>query len=473
MGLKCSGGAGAEGTGAKVTLQRLCARAFMRAPTMGDAVKALPAQTRESTVLLLDGNVALRAVPMSACTIGDFVFFVYRQVYQACASAQSVAVVFDEPEVKTKAKSEEEVQRDLKRKAREPAAGDVVVVADDYDAAFLDAHTSVRSLLDNRAARNRFVDEVARRVRERLEPDLERWRRAGYATRLVLDGVDPAGAARPVGAARAPTMTGDAELVQVLWRDVALGEGDLKLVDASYRVHAAVHARVPAVAAVHFVCHATVDTDALALCLISEERLNREFAPRLARDVILFKEAAARGKTLQELGADDLRRASSVLLCDVSTLGQELRARAFPLRGDVATNASMQERERLVTLVAMAAALAGCDFMLLKGCNFDAALEAAFRMARHRGCAAVELLARLDGIASKSRDELLGLAPVVKALCVHIATVLEERKNYKSQARSVRAVDEIGLVRTVWCAAYWALNEQKDVLAFGFPPLRG
>lgn len=473
MGLKVSGGPGAEGTGAKETLKRLCGRAFTRAPNVGGAVQMLPGQTRAGVVMLLDGNVALRAVPVSAKTLDDFVFFFYRQVFQACSSAECVAVVFDEPDCKTLAKSEEEVQRDLKRKAREPVTGDVVVVGDDYDAAFLETHDAVRTLLDNRKARNRFIDEVLRRALERLEGDLARWRQRGYRTRLVVDGVDPAGAARPAGAPRIAVMAGDAELVEVLRRDAALGEGDLKLVDASYRIHAAAHAEAPAVAAVRFVCHVTVDTDAFALCLVSEERINRAFSPRRVRDLILFKEPAARGKTLEGLGQDDLRRASSVLMCDVSTLGQELRARAFPLRGDAASNATMQERERLVTLVAMAAALAGCDFMELKGANFDAALEAAFRLARQRGPADAELLSALDGMATKTRHELLALAPVVKRLCVHTAAVLDERAQYKAQARRVRAVDEIGLARTVWCASYWSLNEQKDVLAFGFPPLRG
>ena len=446
--------------GAKQVFQEIAPVAFSRSPGLSEITRGL-GDDRSAMAVIIDGNVALRQVPQSAATLNDFVFFFYRSLFSAASAAETVVVVFDEPAATTRAKEAEQRRRDLARKGiTTPVANDVLAVTDEYDVAFLENHSAVASLLNNRVARSRFIDEVVFRAATRIQQDVVRWNQQNHVTRIIFDGVDPAGAKRPVNTPRVACILGNTAIVSLLARSRPIGEGDLKMVDVAAKIHGAVHNDHPEVHKIKYVLHTTIDTDALPISLIHEEKMNRLYANRRVRDVICFREQAKK-----RISEDDVAARASYLLCDVSLLGQQLRASAFSSRcvdGEV----TMATRERLMVLVAIAAAISGCDFVKVSGANFDAALEAVFRMIR--GNCSVDLSVLRD-VASKDTEDVLGWQDVIKELCHTLGGVLAERPRMTKQTINVREVDSCGLMRTAWVASYWSTRE-LPVEAFGFLP---
>ena len=470
MGLATASG----GRGAKATLQRRFPQAFARAPGLTEVVGML-GQKRSECVALVDGNVALRNVPTSVNRLDDFVFFFYRSIFSAACAAETVIVVFDEPAAMTKAKEEECSRRDAARAKSSSGGASAAAAAppppsmsDNYTTAWLEAHTDFKSLMNNRAARSRFIDEVVKRAVARLQVDAGFWQKQGEHLRLVCDGVDPSGSDRDPGVPRVACLVGDEAVASVLRRDAPVGEGDVKLVAWADRVHRELHNASETFSGVKTLMHVTIDTDSFMLCLLLEESLNRAHPERLARDVICFREPA---KKRMEEEDDEMQARPTYLLCDVSMLGQQLRSEAWPQR-DHASEVSAADRERLVALVALAAALCGCDFILggLNGANFDAALEAALRMARQRDHETIHML---DGIKHKSAEQALACAPLVEELCFNMAGVLGERPRMGKQANQVRQPEKTILTRAIWTASYWMQNEFKNTMDFGFVPLSG
>jgi hypothetical protein len=422
---------------------------------------------RAHTAVVVDGNVMLRQVPSSATKMNDYVFFVWKMVSTACSAGERVVIVFDEAEHTTQAKTEEQARRDSTRAARY-VAPEVESLSDDFDAAFLENFSNVNLIMDNRVARERFIDEVCRQVNERLQSEARKFFLQNTLMKVVFDGVDPRGAARPRGVKRAPQMSGDPELLAVVQRDGApLGEGDIKMRDVAYRIHCSAQAGGACVG-VRVVLHSTIDTDSLPITLLLEDRLNREFAlNRTTRDVIAFKEQNRHKRKSEDEAAqagDDRR----FLLCDVCTLYNGVVRSAFPQR-DPLLSVSADDRRRLFALFAMSAAVSGCDFMLVRGTNFKDTLEGAFRMIRNN----TTTVSLLDNVSNGDEGTLLNMTPLVKELLEYTSGVLSERPRMGKASASVRDVHPDCLRRAVFCASYWSANEQKNTAAFGFVPLKG
>lgn len=423
---------------------------------------------REQSAGMLDGNVVMMAVPQSATTLNEYVFHFHRAVFATVAAFGTAVVVFDEPRAMTRAKAAEQHRRDMARKAVTPVVvTDQPSLGDDYDVLTLEQHKNVRDLLLDRASRSRFLDEVVMRTLQKIEEERTRWDALPgvKTTRVVFDGVDPAGASRPSGQPRQACMLGvrpeDAALVELLRRSQPIGEGDRKFIDVSEKLHEAAQRGDPAFADLKLIAHVTIDTDSIPLCLLHEERCNRLYGDaegRKVRDVICMKEQVRKRGTDEEYGG-------GYLLTDVSMLGQLLRAEVWRYRSP-----SLAERERFAVLFAMACAVSGCDFTSVKGANFQTALEAAFRLSRRRDH---ESLTLADNMREKTAEQTLACAPLARELLLELSGVLGEQPRSARAANSVREYDELGLQRTTWVAAYWSQNEHKNTVDFGFMPLSG
>jgi hypothetical protein len=461
MGLASHG----NGRGAKACLQTAYPGAFSRASGLADA-RAMMHVDRAHTAVVVDGNVMLRQVPSSVTKMNDYVFFVWRMVSAACSAGERVVVVFDEAAHTTRAKIEEQARRDSTRAARY-VAPEVASLSDDFDASFLENFANVNLLMDNRVARERFIDEVCRQVNERLQSEARKFFLQKTLLKVVFDGVDPRGAARPRGVPRAPQMSGDPGLLTVVQRSESMGEGDLKMRDVAYRIHCSAQAGEEC-AGVKMILHSTIDTDALPILMLLEDRLNREFAlGRTTRDVIAFKEQQRpkRKSDDDSAQAGDDRR---FLLCDVCTLYNGVVQSAFPHR-DPLLAVSADDRRRLFALFALSAAVSGCDFMLVKGTNFQDTLEGAFRMIRNN----TTTVSLLDDMCNGDEGTLLNMTPLVKELLEYTSGVLSERPRMGKASANVRDAHPDCLRRAVFCASYWSANEQKNTPAFGFVPLKG
>lgn len=424
---------------------------------------------REQSAAMLDGNVCLMAVPQSATTLNDYVHHFHRAVFNCVSAFGNVVVVFDEPRAMTSAKAAEQRRRDLARKAVTPViATDQPSLGDDYGVDVLERHQNVRDLLLDRASRSRFLDEVVRRTLQKIEEERARWDALPgvKVSRVVMDGADPAGASRPFGQRREPCILGlrpeDAALAELCRRQQPIGEGDLKFIDVSEKLHeAAQSGDDPAFADLKLIAHVTIDTDSIPMCLLHEERCNRLYGDsegRKVRDVICMKEQVRKRGTDAEYGG-------GYLITDVSMLGQLLRAEVWRYR-----TPSAAERERFAVVFAMACAVSGCDFHAVKGANFQNALQAAFRLARRKHH---EPLALADNIREHTPAQTLACAPLARELLLELSGVLGECSRSAKAANSVREYDELGLQRTTWVAAYWSQNEHKNTVDFGFMPLSG
>lgn len=464
MGLTSHG----NGRGAKAHLQAAYPGAFSRASGLADA-RAMMRVDRAHTAVIVDGNVMLRQVPASATKMNDYVFFVWKMLSSACSAGERVVVVFDEAEHTTKAKTEEQARRDSTRAARY-VAPEVEALSDDFDAAFLDNFSNVNLIMDNRVARERFIDEVCRQVNERLQSEARKFFLQNTLMKVVFDGVDPRGAARPRGAKRVPQMSGDPDLLAVVDRTglggAPLGEGDLKMRDVAYRIHGSAYCGEEC-AGVKVILHATIDTDSLPIMMLLEDRLNRECGlKRTTRDVIAFKEQQRpKRKTEDDAAQGEDRR---FLLCDVCTLYNGIVRSAFPQRDPVLA-VSAEDRRRLFALFAISAAVSGCDFMLVRGTNFQDTLEGAFRMIRNN----TTTVSLLDDMCNGDEGTLLNMTPLVKELLEYTSGVLSERPRMGKASANVRDAHPDCLRRAVFCASYWSANEQKNTAAFGFVPLSG
>lgn len=465
MGLACH----ANGRGAKASLQSSFPTAFTRAEGLAAARETMHVQ-REQVAVIADGNVMLRQIPSSATKMRDFVFFFFRMTWGLVSAGERVVIAFDEAEHTTRAKVEEQSRRDSTRTARH-VAPQVAELTDEFDAAFLEDFANVALIMDNRVARSRFIDEVAKQVNARVQAETAKFFLRGTVLKLAWDGIDMRGADRPYGSARVAQFHGDASLLVVIQRERPLGEGDLKMQDIAYRVHRSAQEGGEC-ADVRLVLHSTIDTDAFPICLLNEDRLNREFPlNRTTRDVVAFKEMAPRKrKDAEEDGggggaaAEDKR----FLLCDVSTLYNCIVRAAFPRRDPILA-VSPADRRRLFALFALSAAVSGCDFLVVKGANFEDTLQGAFRMIRNN----TSTVALLDDMVDGDEGTLLNMTPLVKELLEHTSAVLSERPRMGKASQSVREAHPEALRRAVFCASYWSGNEQKNTSAFGFVPLKG
>lgn len=281
--------------GAKATFRALFQSAHAQVQKLPD-VRTAHKRRRSETLVVVDGNVLLMAVPVAIDTFDSFVAVIATQIASAVKAAAHVVVVFDEPMEMTKAKVATQQKRDrsntrkapvcssdlapcpttddytltdLKGVLIEDADPDATVVYRDGNKMYAQAPVNVQLLMGNRAARSRFHDAVAQGVLDYIKENID-----GNGTwSLTFDGIDARGASRPSDEARVPgVLSSDPDLwTPLLARERAVGEGDMKLTDVTNRVHdhAVANPDGP-LGMVSLNLLWTIDTDSLLIELLQE-----------------------------------------------------------------------------------------------------------------------------------------------------------------------------------------------------------
>ena len=322
--------------GAKATFRALFQSAHSRVEKLPD-VRTVHKRRRSETLVVVDGNVLLMAVPVAIDTFDSFVAVIATQIASAVKAAAHVVVVFDEPKEMTKAKVATQKKRDrsntrkapvcssdlapcpttdaytltdLKGVLVEDAGPDAAVVYRDGNKMYAQAPVNVQLLMGNRAARSRFHDAVAQGVLDYIQENID----GNGMWSLTFDGIDARGASRPSDEARVPgVLSSDPDLwTPLLARERAVGEGDMKLTDVTNRVHdhAVANPDGP-LGMVSLNLLWTIDTDSLLIELLQEAfRVGRD-GPATATSPFQLAPAAASSSS-QKRKAPDATPYSSV-----------------------------------------------------------------------------------------------------------------------------------------------------------------
>ena len=117
-----------------------------------DAAGAL----RDETVVCVDGNVLMMAVPMSCRSWEQFINIIFTNIRASLATSLVTVVVFDDPACLTEAKLAEQQKRDNNRKSKEVVSSKDVKteqVGDNYNQQYIENIDDVRALITDRQSR--------------------------------------------------------------------------------------------------------------------------------------------------------------------------------------------------------------------------------------------------------------------------------------------------------------------------------
>ena len=450
--------------GVKSDLQKRAASAFRKHETLAEMRRECGLQRAEA-VAALDGNVLLRAVPAAVQSVEGYVAIFVNSVKSALEAATVVVVVFGEPEHMSAAKQEEQARRDAaSRKTKVPSSFDLAVPNDDsYGLQDVAACADVHLLMDERASRSRFIDHVCVQAKKQLEMLLRRWAAAGHSPGAVLfDGVDVRGAERPAGEVRKPmALMCDGGNVPIaaglLQREHAVGEGDVKIMHieralASLCNEAKLQREHPFLGVkLYIVC--TIDTDSFAIEVLEEARRRdvKDEAP--FSTVLCMRERPKKNK-------EEPSCAAYYLCADIAMLTSWIGNAVAPRQPELLRNA--------VALAVAGWAVAGCDFVALKGARASVNLDAAARLVLQRP----ESLLAMQAAWSGDRAATLAINAQVHALLREASAMLEKMPRLKNAAASVAGAPADVLRRTTWTLAYWCGHEFRSGLDtdFGFLP---
>lgn len=454
--------------GVKSDLQKRASSAFQRHQSLAAMRKEVGLERRQA-VATLDGNVLLRAVPMAVHSDAEYVHILVGNVRSALEAARTVVVVFDEPENMSVAKREEQARRDAAgQKAKVVSSFDFCSVPKDDSYTLYDIQTckDAHALMDERGARARFIDHVCVQACKTISALLQRWTDAGHDAGAVLfDGVDQRGAERPFAAARVPgellCQGGSVpNAAALLARDCPVGEGDLKIM-AVERQLARLCCQEGEESCFHDVkiyIACTIDTDSFAIEILEEARRRSEGSEAAFCTVLCMRERPS--KPRQDRLDAPFAGQAHYLCADVAMLTDWVANTVAPQSPAYARSA--------VALAVAGWAVAGCDFVSLKGARASVNLDAAAKMVRRNP----EALRRMEAAWSGEKGATLDMQAVVHSLLREAGSLLEQNKRLKKSAASVACPPSDVLRRTAWTVAYWCGCEFKTGLDadFGFSP---
>lgn len=427
---------------------------------LGDEVHA-----RERCVAIVDANVVLMSVPESCGTIDAYTRIVFDYVRDVCAASEVAAFVFDEPEHMTLAKREEQQKRDAARRSRQPTtSSDLNPINPAFTIAELNGLPNVHLLKSNRRARVRLYDEVMRRVYERMKTIFAQWSTSGFTPGvLILDGVDILGAQRPGTEPRVPGMVGNDEaILSVLARTEGIGEGDIKLMDVEARLRA--HTAVDTDFAKHKLC-LTVTTDTDTFCCLITDVAKRRVNPTTGSMKTLF---VMREPATKRDRQDDPFAGAKWLGCDTTLLEGLLQQHLWSRTSHEGRDATPVMLLSSMLAFTACAALCGCDFTVdgLRGARLDHFFEVLPQFISEYPDVLVPFQNVLQNDAVLARAACSSLERITHAASDH----MQNKPRYRKQALSVRSVTPELLQRSIWSAAYWGLQEFRDVIDWGFNP---
>lgn len=460
MGLKSD-----KRTGVKSQLRERFPSAFKNFPSLLDARNAAQA-SREQTFACIDGNVLMMSVPQACRTLDSYIGIVYSSLMKASATALVTVVVFDDPDVITEAKLQEQTRRDANKAATSvQCSADMREVAssarpDDYTKEYVASMSNVHVLKDNRGSRMRFFDEVAVTVLNRLKTQISKWNDSGHlGGHVIFDGIDPRGASREIGEARTSQMVASSDEIGLLFvRDYRIGEGDLKLAQLGRRVREASatggeeggplkHTRLT-------MC-TTIDTDSFAIELIEEAKRAQDLAVSPVNTLLCMRERA------QKRGHDDDHDAY-YLCCDISLLHALLQQHMW----GIGARPSGADQRAAMTLLIAGWGVCGCDFVELKGMRSDVVFDSICDVVQnHRGD-----LGLMQHAWKGERDSVWFVhEPIKELLAICASKLMSVPRIRKEFVPSVRDPDEMILKRLGWLCCYWNSVEHKgDMAEFGF-----
>lgn len=444
--------------GAKAQLLARFPQAFKSFESLVEARDASNA-TRGETFGCIDGNVCMQSVPQAVTTLEGYVAVLTAILKRAIATCYVTIVVFDEPACMTEAKKQEQMKRDASRASTAVVCSADITsqlpTDDNYSLQYIKQTDNVRPLVDNRATRHRFFDEVAKLVLENLGSQIERWNNSGHdGGHIIFDGVDKRGADRPAGEVRRAEMAGScSRLISLFAREQPIGEGDLKLAELGRRARWLCETNERGFCNTKLSLAVTIDTDSFAIELIEEAKRDRS-GKRPFNTVLCMRERA------RKRGADDDKEAV-YLCCDISMLHALLQRHIWgPDRSPM-----QSDRQAAMTLLAAGWALAGCDFVSLKGMRSDYVFDAMPIVAKTIPSAIEAAKLAWTGV----REDVFTLEMPIRALAMTCASKLAERARKKDVLPSVRDPDQNILLRTAWLMSYWCGSEFKgDMHEFGF-----
>ena len=361
-------------------------------------------------------------------------------------------MVFDEPEVMTEAKQEEQRRRDASRALPVFCSSDLAGNEpndDSYTTQYIQQTSDVHRLIDNRATRGRFFDEVMRLVLVNLNAQIQRWVKSGFLGGHVLcDGVDPRGADRPTGEERRPgVLSSHPDLwTPLLTREEPMGEGDLKLTDVCSRVFKQ-RADAPGSPLANVLLNLvwTIDTDSFLIELMQQAR--REERPR-AEDrndltLLCLREPARKRK-------DELPTQAYFTCIDMSIFYDEVINYIFAR--NVAPPDFARRKRQACALFAAGVALCGCDYVKVDGTRCDLMLPCIRDVARNRP----DLLQLMEGCFTGKADLVRDSGAAIQAVVEnYLEAVGAMGGRLTKSVHKASTYSDLQVLRTSWIVAYW------------------
>jgi hypothetical protein len=440
--------------GAKAVFKEWFSGAFQQIDRLVDVREACNANW-EQTLVVVDGNVLMMQVPACIDTFAGYVAVVTGQIRMAGKAGMHVVVVFDEPKALTLAKRAEQAARDGRQTVRIPRCSQdlsIGITDDNYTLEDLLLPTfNAKLLISHRAARSRFFDAVCVASLDSLTCHAE------DSPTFTFDGVDGRGADRPSGAPRVAGIlsTNMAEWGQILHRQIAIGEGDLKLTDVCARVHTQYHSTF-AVAGVVLHLIWTIDTDSMLIELISDAR-RVEQGQTDTLTILCLRETCRKRK---DDARDSTKPGTHFTCIDISLFRESVVQYLF---GKAATPSPTMQ-SWAIALMAASVALCGSDFVELKGIRADLILPCVRDVVRTQPLA----LAKMRGVSSGNQIATMAAQDPIERVLQSFLTNNADIPKLKKHVEKASAFEALHLLRAVWIAAYWSTNEFKNVLDFGF-----
>ena len=474
MGLTISGDNSTYGVKA-VLKHRYGKKVFRECETLSDVRRIAGVKEREGCTVAMDGNVMMMQVPKGVRDLNGYVGIVFNAISAGMAAGKIVFVVFDEPDIITVAKAAEQAARDKKRGSgsTSPTHGEFPE-DDDYGVEELLQVPDMHPLMRHRPARMRAFDEVMKRVLERCKSKLETWKHHGCGGAVLIDGVDPRGASRPIGYAREAQMVGTEEAMVKLFDHPAvnIGEGDIKLqhVSRTIREKVAEDHECAKGCALHLTV--TIDTDSFAIELLDTAR--RQFdgiQGTQMRGILCMKERAKpnkRKRTMEE-EEEDGQRSGYFTCVDIERLHELLQRDMWIISRNPPTAFG---RRLAITFLCAGWALAGCDFCQVQGLRADVILDTIPGLMQRNP----EMLARMQAAWEENRTNARNM---VAALGLLLGKSASWMNGINCKIESIEKVREASsskeeeLFKAAWTVSYWnGIEYNTGLHEFGIYPLK-
>lgn len=444
--------------GVKTIVKQRYAAATVVANSLTDAVR-LTGTPRDKAVIVLDGNVLLMQVPQQAASFCAYVGIASSAIKAAMANASLVVVVFDEPQCISVAKAEEQRRRDAARSKTVPLCSLDLTPhpsTDSYGKKELFGTSDCHAIVRCRPARQRFFDAVGIEIMSLVNRTVDKWAEGGHESVLLFDGLDPAGADRPIGQKRAPGIWGTDDAVAALFqREQAIGEGDLKLLAVEQRVRELVKEEK---IDVELYVVSTIDTDSIAISLLDDAKRAGEAEPdRDVKSMLAFRERASK----RDIEDGDAR--ATYFCVDVACLSQLVQRDMWAMSKKEPTPV---EARCAMALMAAGWAMSGSDFVKTPGLHARMVFEAVPAML----ATCPRLVELMQHSWGDSREGAKLVQPALRRLLLLCAgNYAETKRARKKTIEGLRNYEPDVLLRACWTVAYWCGEEHTGSLEdFGF-----